>query len=140
MTEMTPDAITRRSALRTTVAAAGAAAFLPASAAATPAPSASEALRQSPTRYRMKKSINLWAFPYPARMSLRQCLQLAKDAGFDGIELNYDLANDLSPKAGTKDFQAIRTMADEIGIAISGLCSFLYWPFSLTALDPTIRS
>ena len=35
-------------------------------------------------RYNMKKSINLWAFPYPARMTLRQCLQLAKDAGFDG--------------------------------------------------------
>ena len=50
----------------------------------------------------MKKSINLWAFPYPDRMILRECLQLAKDAGFDGIELNYDLENDLSPKAGTE--------------------------------------
>ena len=27
-------------------------------------------------------------------------------------------------------------MADEIGIAISGLCSFLYWPYSLTDNDP----
>ena len=52
----------------------------------------------------MKKSINLWAFPYPDRMTLRECLQLAKDAGFDGIELNYDLDNDLSPKAGPKEF------------------------------------
>ncbi|MCH5372803.1 MAG: sugar phosphate isomerase/epimerase, partial [Planctomycetes bacterium] len=33
-------------------------------------------------RYSMKKSINLWAFPYPDKMSLKQCLQLAKDAGF----------------------------------------------------------
>ena len=48
----------------------------------------------------MKKSINLWAFPYPGRMTLRECMQLARDAGFDGIELNYDLENDLSPKAG----------------------------------------
>ena len=73
----------------------------------------------------MKKSINLWAFPYPQRMNLSQCLQLAKDAGFDGIELNYDLENDLCPKAGTSELQAIRKMADKIGIAISGLCSFL---------------
>ena len=36
----------------------------------------------------MKKSINLWAFPYPDRMNLRECLQLAKDAGFDGIEIH----------------------------------------------------
>jgi L-ribulose-5-phosphate 3-epimerase len=35
-------------------------------------------------------------------MSLGQCLKLAKDAGFDGIELNYDLESDLSPKSGPK--------------------------------------
>ena len=45
-----------------------------------------------------EKSINQWAFPYPERMNLRECMQLAKDAGFDGIELNYDLDNDLSRK------------------------------------------
>jgi hexulose-6-phosphate isomerase len=67
-------------------------------------------------------------------------LQLAKKAGFDGIELNYDLDNDLSPKAGTREFQAIRKMADEIGIAISGLCSFLFWPFPLTSNDPAKRA
>src|SRR5436305_1616357 len=91
-------------------------------------------------RYDMKKSINLWAFPYPQKMSLEQCLQLAKDAGFDGIELNYDLDNDLSPKAGTEQFKAIRSMAEGIGIAISGLCSFLYWPYSLTDNDPARRA
>ena len=72
-------------------------------------------------RYKMKKSINLWAFPYPDKMSLKECLQLAKDAGFDGIELNYDLESDLSPKSGTKEFTAIRQQADQIGIAISGV-------------------
>lgn len=92
------------------------------------------------TRYNMKKSINLWAFPYPQKMTLRQCLQLAKDAGFDGIELNYDLDSDLSPKSGTKEFTAIRRMAEEIGIAISGVCSFLFWPYPLTSNDPAERA
>ena len=87
----------------------------------------------------MKKSINLWAFPYPARMSLRDCLKLAKDAGFDGIELNYDLENDISPKAGPAELRAIRKLAEETGIAISGLCSFLYWPYSLSDNDPARR-
>jgi L-ribulose-5-phosphate 3-epimerase len=92
-----------------------------------------DARRASPRRYDMKKSINLWAFPYPERMTLKECLQLAKDAGFDGIELNYDLENDLSPKSGTKEYEAIRKTAADIGIAISGICSFLYWPYSLTS-------
>ncbi len=50
------------------------------------------------------------------RMNLRECMQLAKDAGFDGIELNYDLENDLSPKSGTKEYTKIRKMAEKIGI------------------------
>jgi hexulose-6-phosphate isomerase len=73
-------------------------------------------------------------------MSLRECLQLARDAGFDGIELNYDLESELSPKSGASEFQAIRKMAEEIGIAISGLCSFLYWPYSLTDNDVARRA
>ncbi len=73
-------------------------------------------------------------------MTLRECLQLAKDAGFDGVELNYDLESDLSPKAGPAEFTAIRKMADEIGIAISGLCSFLFWPYPLTSNDPAKRT
>ena len=73
-------------------------------------------------------------------MSLRECLELAKASGFDGIELNYDLENDLSPKATAGQLRAIRKTAEEIGIAISGLCSFLYWPFSLTDNDNARRA
>ena len=118
------------------------AAFGSAALAATGTAATSSAADANPPRrkYDMKKSINLWAFPYPEKMTLRQCLQLAKDAGFDGIELNYDLESELSPKSGTPEFTQIRKMADEIGIQISGLCSFLFWPYPLTSNDPTERA
>ena len=130
--------ISRRRALQTAVGSLGisALAFEPVRAAE---PKKADARRGATKRYEMLKSINLWAFPYPERMSLRECMQLAKDAGFDGIELNYDLDNDLSPKSGTKEYAAIRRMADEIGIRISGLCSFLFWPYPLTSNDPVKR-
>ena len=99
-----------------------------------------EAAVAKPRRYAMKKSINLWAFPYPDKMNLEQCLRLAKSAGFDAIELNYDLDNDLSPKSGAKEYAAIRALADKIGIQISGLCSFLFWPYPLTANDNAKRA
>ncbi len=129
-------AVTRRTVLGTALAA-GAAALANPAVAAEPEP---DARRASPKRYDLKKSINLWAFPYPERLTLKECLQLAKNAGFDGIELNYDLDNDLSPKAGPKELKAIRKMADDIGIAISGLCSFLFWPYPLSSNDPTKRA
>ncbi len=95
-----PSKINRRSALQSTLAAAGAVAVGSGEAPAgaqTPSQAVPDPRRASPKAYRMKKSINLWAFPYPQRMTLRECLQLAKNAGFDGIELNYDLDNDLAP-------------------------------------------
>jgi L-ribulose-5-phosphate 3-epimerase len=143
-TEETP--MSRRSALRSTLAAAGGMSALAASGdagaadAGAGAGAGADPRRGSPKRYRMKKSINLWAFPYPQRMNLGECLRLARDAGFDAVELNYDLDNDLSPRAGTAEFRAIRKAADEAGIAISGLCSFLYWPYSLTDNDPSRRA
>src|ERR687883_585905 len=130
--------VNRRTALQSALAG-GTAALVAARGEAAPA-AQPDPRRSSPKRYDMKKSINLWAFPYPDRMSLKECLQLAKDAGFDGIELNYDLDNDLSPKSGTKEYHAIRKAAEDIGIAISGLCSFLFWPFPLTSNDPAKRA
>lgn len=134
--------VSRRDAIRSGLATLGLAAASQTATASAPRPSAaaSDARCASPKKYSMKKSINLWAFPYPQRMTLEECLQLAKNAGFHGIELNYDLDNDLSPKATAKELAAIRTLADRIGIEISGLCSFLFWPYPLSSNDPAKRS
>ncbi len=96
-------------------------------------------LARSAKRYDMKKSINLWAFPYPQRMNLEECFQLAKRAGFDAVEVNYDLENDLSDKAGDKELDAIRAMAERVGIEISGVCSFLFWPYPFSANKKATR-
>jgi L-ribulose-5-phosphate 3-epimerase len=132
--------VTRRAVISSALAAAGGAMAFASSTAQSAPQSESDPRRAASKRYAMKKSINLWAFPYPDRMNLRECLQLAKDAGFDAIELNYDLDNDLSPKSGTREYHAIRRMAEEIGIAISGVCSFLFWPYPLTSNDAAERN
>jgi hexulose-6-phosphate isomerase len=72
-------------------------------------------------------------------MSLTECFQLAKDAGFDGIEVNYDLENDISPKATAAELKQIGETARKIGIEISGVCSFLFWPYAITANDAAKR-
>ena len=138
--EKPENAVTRRGALQSALAAGGTAAFAGTASAGPAQQPAADPRRASPRRFAMKKSINLWAFPYPERMNLRECLQLAKNAGFDGIELNYDLDNDLSPRATAKDLRDIRAMAEKIGIAISGLCSFLFWPYPLSSNDAKKRA
>jgi len=139
--DATRPGFSRRAMISSALAAAGGAAAFGA-AAQSPDGQAGprDTRRTAPKRYKMKKSINQWAFPYPDRMSLEECMKLAKAAGFDGIELNYDLENDLSPKSGTREYTRIRKMADRIGIEISGICSFLYWPYPLTSNDPAERT
>lgn len=104
-----------------------------------PAASAAAAVPPSGKRYEMKKSINLWALPYPQKMTLKKCLELCKDAAFDGVELNYALEGDLSPEASEAAIKEIGQMASRIGIAISGVCSFLFWPYAFTHQDPERR-
>ncbi len=104
--------------------------------AAAPSP----AVRSRPQkRYAMKKSINMWAFPYPDQWSLSESLQLAKDAGFDGVEINFNLTGEFSAESTEAEIIGIRKMAEEIGIEISGVCSFLFWPYCLTHNDPAKR-
>lgn len=91
-------------------------------------------------RYEMKKSINLWALPYPQTWSLEDCFRLAKQAGFDGVEVNFALDGELSAETSDAGLEKIGKLARKIGIEISGVCSFLYWPYSLTANDERKRS
>jgi L-ribulose-5-phosphate 3-epimerase len=130
--------LSRRGILNATAGVAAASAVAASAVVAQTADSPRDAVTPAP-RYPFRKSLNLWAMPYPSKMTLEQCLRLAKEAGFEGVELNYDLESDLSPKHGTAHFQEIRRMADRIGIAISGLCSFLFWPYPLTSNDPAKR-
>jgi len=139
--------MTRRDALRSGIvataascAAAGVAGNQNVGAQSPTTVPAADERRASTKTYQMRKSINLWAFPYPDRMTLKECLELAARAGFDGIELNYDLDNDLSPQASAKELAAIRHLADQVGIEISGLCSFLFWPYPLSSNDAAKRN
>ena len=88
----------------------------------------------------MKKSINLWAFPYPGQWTLKECLEIAKDAGFEGIELNIDLEGELSVQSTPAQLGEIRRMAEQAQIEISGICSFLFWPYSMTSNDGDQRA
>jgi L-ribulose-5-phosphate 3-epimerase len=102
-------------------------------------PAAAASRRKPAKKYAMHKSINLWALPYPQKMTLKECFELCKEAGFEGVELNYADEGEISPKASPADLKAIGAMARNAGLEVSGVCSFLFWPYSLTHEDPKRR-
>ena len=84
----------------------------------------------------MKKSINIWSF---VNKNNKQAMKLAKDAGFEGIELALGGDGEISMISTDEDLLSIRSYAEELGIKIPSLSSGLCWANSLTANDPEER-
>ena len=84
----------------------------------------------------MKKSISFWSF---SGKTAAQAMQLAKDAGFDGIELTLDAAGDLTMDTTDEQVLALKQTAERIGIALPSVASSLYWAYSFTSDDAAER-
>ena len=91
----------------------------------------------------MKKSINYWSFPEKlsngSRMSLKDCMELAKKAGFDAIELAVAEKGELSLDSTRKDVEEIVQEAKEVGVELSSLATGLFWDYSLSSSDDEVR-
>ncbi|MBB6634487.1 sugar phosphate isomerase/epimerase family protein [Cohnella thailandensis] len=86
----------------------------------------------------MKKGINIWSFP--AGMSIEESIALAKDAGFDGIELSLNETGPLGLDSTAEEVRNIRRYADDTGIELSSLASGLYWDYPPTSENKEVRA
>lgn len=85
----------------------------------------------------MKKGINIWSFKNG--MTIMECITMAKDAGFEGIELSLDEAGEVALDSKEKDILQIKKAAEDAGIEIPSLATGLYWSYPITSSDPRIR-
>ena len=77
------------------------------------------------------KGINIWSFDQ--KRSIEECMRMAKDAGFEGIELALAAKGPLSMESTDGEITAVRETAEKIGVQISALATGLYWQYSLTS-------
>lgn len=85
----------------------------------------------------LRKGINIWSFDQT--MSIEECMIMAKDAGFEGIELALAAKGPLSLESTDEEIIEIRKLAEKHGIVINALATGLYWQFSLTSNREDIR-
>ena len=85
----------------------------------------------------MKKGISIWSFAEP---DLKKCFLLAKDAGFDGVEVALDTAGIINLDCTKEDMEQVKSWAQEAGIALYSVASGLYWKQNCTSNDPQTRS
>ena len=86
----------------------------------------------------MKKGISIWSFP---QNTLKDNFALAKDAGFDGVEVALDEdPGEINLKSTEKDLLQVKHLAKETGIELYSVASGLYWSYFLNDEDEKIRS
>lgn len=84
----------------------------------------------------MKKGINIWSFPAG---TIKQSLQLAKDAGFEGVELALNPEGELSMSATEAEIIGVKNMARDMGLELYSLSSGLCWDYRLSDDDAAMR-
>lgn len=86
----------------------------------------------------MKKGINAWSFP--AGTTVEQSIAIAKDAGFDGIELALEETGQLSLESSEKEILGYKQLAGDTGLELSSLASGLYWAYPPTSDSESVRT
>lgn len=85
----------------------------------------------------MKKGINIWSFP--GDMNAAACIELAKQAGFDGLELALNETGELGLDCTEKALLEAKKRAQEAGVDLPSLATGLYWSYPMTSSRPAIR-
>lgn len=93
----------------------------------------------------MKIGINQWCFA--SGYTVEKCFELARAAGFDGVELNVNQVtesgsvNELGLTLDTTVSEAteIKQMAEKYGLELPSVSTGLHWQYSLTSNDEHAR-
>ena len=85
----------------------------------------------------MMKSINGWAFA-PDR-PLAQVFAMAREAGFEGVEVTIAEGGELTPQTPLAQCQNIVAQATDAGVTLTGLASGFGWSAPMTCADETLR-
>lgn len=86
----------------------------------------------------MKKSISTWSFP--DTFCLGDKLRLARDAGFEGFEIDLSDDGPLTLSSSPKDMATVREQAEQSGLQLSGLATGLYWSANPASADAAVRA
>jgi len=84
----------------------------------------------------MNKAISVWSF---VGKTVLECMALAKEAGYDGIELALEADGPTGMDSTEKDWAQIRKYSDEIGLPIHSVATGLHWGSPITSNDETVR-
>lgn len=84
----------------------------------------------------MKKAISIWSF---SGKTVRESIDLAKLAGFEGIELALDESGEIGMETTEVELLQLKEYANKCNIKIHSLATGLYWTYSFSSNDENQR-
>ena len=84
----------------------------------------------------MKKGISIWSFAEP---DIKECFKLAKDAGFDGVEVALAEEGSVNMNSTKEEMLELKAFADELGLELYSVASGLYWTYNYTSANEENR-
>lgn len=85
----------------------------------------------------MKKSISIWSFY--GNWSFNDKLKLAREAGFEGFEIDLSEDGPVTPGSRKADLNKVRAAAEKAGITLSGLATGMYWGANPASSSAAVR-
>ena len=84
----------------------------------------------------MKKGISIWSF---GDCSLGKAFSLAEQYGFEGVEVELSETGEISFNTSSEELRCICRAAEQCGLSIYSVASGLYWKYSITSPDASVR-
>lgn len=85
----------------------------------------------------MKKAISIWSFP--GEWALDRKLAVAREAGFEGFEIDLTEDGPVGMKTSKEDLLSVRREVENAGLQLSGLATGLYWGTNAASADAEVR-
>ena len=86
----------------------------------------------------MKKAISVWSFP--GEWDLDRKLAVAREAGFEGFEIDLTTDGPVGLSSSAADLAEVRRKFERAGLRISGLATGLYWGANAASADEPTRA
>jgi len=88
----------------------------------------------------MFTQISHWSFKDCARRPIVELMRLAKEAGFDGLELAVGGEGELTPETPLEECRRIAREAKAMGLRLGSVASGLFWKWNPASADAAVRA
>ncbi len=86
----------------------------------------------------MVKSVSFWSFP--GELNIEQRMDMAKAAGYEGIELTLEGEGEITPASSAADMAQYKDMAAEKGLQLLTFATGLAWDTPALSPDPAVAA